>query len=66
MLYRFEWDATPIDDATIQTAPTFDELRDYLSEGSIEGIVFHHNDGRMAKIKCRDFGIPWPPQRKPR
>lgn len=24
---------------------------------NIEGIVFHHPDGRMAKIKLRDFGI---------
>lgn len=26
----------------------------------LEGIVWHHPDGRMAKIKRRDFGIPWP------
>ena len=26
----------------------------------IEGIVWHHQDGRMAKVKRRDFGIPWP------
>lgn len=26
----------------------------------IEGIVFYHPDGRMAKIKRRDFGLPWP------
>lgn len=25
-----------------------------------EGIVFHHPDGRMAKIKRKDFGLPWP------
>jgi hypothetical protein len=25
-----------------------------------EGLVFHHPDGRMAKIKRRDFGLPWP------
>ncbi len=25
-----------------------------------EGIVFHHPDGRMAKIKRRDFGLKWP------
>ena len=36
---------------------TFDGLRDYLSTGVFEGIVFHHPDGRMAKIKGRDFGI---------
>jgi hypothetical protein len=28
----------------------------------IEGIVWHGPDGRMAKIKRRDFGLPWPPE----
>jgi len=36
---------------------TFDELRDYLSDGAIEGVVWHHPDGRMVKIKGKDFGI---------
>jgi len=35
---------------------TFDALRDYL-DGSIEGIVWHHPDGRMVKIKAKDFGV---------
>lgn len=35
---------------------TFEGLRDWLSERDIEGVVFHHPDGRMAKIKKRDFG----------
>jgi Family of unknown function (DUF5565) len=35
----------------------FDGLREWLSGKDIEGIVFHHPDGRMAKIKLRDFGI---------
>lgn len=25
-----------------------------------EGIVWHHANGRMVKIKRRDFGLPWP------
>ena len=33
------------------------ELRDYLSENPIEGVVWHHEDGRMVKIKGKDFGI---------
>ncbi len=41
---------------------TFDSIRNYLVGGGIEGIVWHHPDGRMAKIKSRDFGIPWPRQ----
>jgi len=36
---------------------TFDALRDYLSRGTIEGIVWHHPDGRMVKIKGKDFGF---------
>ena len=36
-------------------------LREYLSEGAIEGVVWHHPDGRMVKIKGKDFGI----KRKP-
>jgi hypothetical protein len=42
------------------TAPrTFDELKEYLREPMIEGIVWHHPDGRMVKIKARDFGYKW-------
>lgn len=35
---------------------TFAELSDYLRPGHIEGIVWHHPDGRMVKIKAKDFG----------
>lgn len=35
----------------------FDGLRDWLATQDIEGLVFHHIDGRMAKIKKRDFGL---------
>lgn len=34
----------------------FDGLAAYLKDLDAEGIVFHHPDGRMAKIKGRDFG----------
>ena len=37
-----------------------DNLTSYLSLARIEGVVFWHPDGRMAKIKRRDFGLPWP------
>ncbi|OFV83861.1 MAG: hypothetical protein A2W26_07415 [Acidobacteria bacterium RBG_16_64_8] len=54
---------------TLPDAPrTFDELREYLElpqatspsghRVRIEGIVWHHSDGRMGKIKGKDFGIP--------
>ena len=36
-------------------------IRDYLADTPVEGIVWHHHqDGRMAKIKARDFVIRWP------
>lgn len=36
---------------------TYEGIREFLSGAGWEGIVFHHPDGRMAKIKARDFGI---------
>jgi hypothetical protein len=38
----------------------FDGLREYLNGMAIEGIVFHHPDGRMCKIRRDDYGMPWP------
>ncbi|HLP11790.1 MAG TPA: DUF5565 family protein [Flavobacteriales bacterium] len=38
----------------------FEELKNYLSNSAnnIEGIVFHHtSDGRMCKLRKKDFGI---------
>jgi len=35
----------------------FEGLRLYLASSGIEGVVWHHEDGRMVKIKARDFGI---------
>jgi hypothetical protein len=34
----------------------FDLVRDWLLSQHHEGIVWHHPDGRMAKLKRRDFG----------
>lgn len=34
----------------------FDGIKNFLSDKNIEGIVWHHEDGRMAKIKKSDFG----------
>jgi uncharacterized protein DUF5565 len=40
---------------------TFDGIREALiTHPYIEGIVWHHPDGRRAKIKQRDFGFAWP------
>lgn len=38
----------------------FNPLCEYLTINATEGIVWHHPDGRMAKIKRRDFGLLWP------
>lgn len=35
----------------------FAGLREYLATHDIEGIVWHHEDGRMVKIKTKDFGL---------
>lgn len=36
---------------------TFYHISSYLSVAGIEGIVWHHPDGRMVKIKAKDFGL---------
>lgn len=36
---------------------TYPAIYKYLSLIDIEGIVFHHPDGRMCKIRKSDFGI---------
>lgn len=42
----------------LEDAPRdFDGLRSYFIMHDIEGIVWHHLDGRMVKIKAKDFGI---------
>ena len=36
---------------------TFDGIREFLAPLDIEGIVFHHPDGRMVKIRKDDYGL---------
>lgn len=36
---------------------TFDGIRNYFETADIEGVVFHHPDGRMAKVKKKDYGL---------
>lgn len=38
----------------------FESIKAWLAKTPVEGIVWHHPDGRMVKIKRRDFGLPWP------
>lgn len=35
----------------------FNGIKNFLSTANIEGIVWHHPDGRMVKIKTKDFGL---------
>ena len=35
----------------------YEALKQFLSNADIEGIVWHHPDGRMVKIKTKDFGL---------
>lgn len=35
----------------------WDCLKHYLTHNDVEGIVFHHPDGRMCKLRKSDFGI---------
>lgn len=35
----------------------FHGLKAYFAEHDVEGIVWHHPDGRMVKVKAKDFGI---------
>lgn len=52
-----------LDDYRLVLAPlTFSGIKDFLREREIEGIVFHHPDGCMAKIKRSDFGLVWAPK----
>jgi len=45
----------------IPSAPRgFAQLGMYFVINEIEGIVWHHPDGRMVKIKRKDFGYEWP------
>lgn len=48
---------------TIPKVPTeYDELAAWFASpfvGPLEGIVWHHPDGRMAKIRATDFGVAW-------
>ena len=45
----------------IEDAPrTFDDLKIWLENHLVEEIVWHHPDGRMCKLKRRDFGFKWP------
>lgn len=41
----------------LDTPRTFEGLKEWFKDKDIEGIVWHNKDGRMVKIKKKDFGI---------
>lgn len=47
---------------SVKVPTTFDGLRAFLDGCGMEGIVWHHPDGRMVKIKAKDFGIKRSPK----
>ena len=51
---------------TFRTPITKEDLRLFFLVHPVEGIVWHHPDGRMAKIKRRDLGLTWPLPEVPR
>ena len=44
----------------IKVNRTFKDIKDYLAETHIEGIVFWVDDKPICKIKRTDFGYKWP------
>jgi len=54
VLIRHGWGDETLDDLKTLKRD-FDSIRDYLANHRIEGIVWHHPDGRMVKIKTKDF-----------
>ncbi len=44
----------------LEAPRTYNELKEWFEGQMIEGIVWHHPDGRMVKIKRKDFGLKWP------
>ena len=51
-------DPPPI--AGLNADQAFEVLDEHLRNWPHEGIVWHHADGRRAKLKRRDFDHPWP------
>lgn len=43
----------------VEVARTRADLIKWLEDNHGEGIVFHHEDGRMAKLRRKDFGLRW-------
>lgn len=44
----------------LRVPSNYETLAAYLARHPIEGIVWWHPDGRMTKVKAREFGLQWP------
>lgn len=44
----------------VEAPRDFTGIREYLRTHDVEGIVWHHPDGRMVKVKGKDFGLKRP------
>ena len=38
---------------------TFEGIKSWLKDNNVEGLVFHHPDGRMCKLRRCDFNLSW-------
>lgn len=47
----------PHGEEAVDAPRTFAALKEWFRGRNIEGIVWHHPDGRMVKIKAKDFGV---------
>lgn len=67
-LYPFSFRPQEVPDSPLNTVLPPDRLwemlKAYLEVHPIEGIVWHGINGKMAKVKAKDLGLPWPPERK--
>lgn len=43
----------------VEVERSFEGIKAWLEANDVEGLVFHHPDGRMAKIRRKDFKLPW-------
>lgn len=43
----------------VKVERTREAMVKWLEDNNHEGLVFHHEDGRLAKLRRKDFGIKW-------
>lgn len=60
-LILIKHDSEPLDFEISRESCTFENIKKFLEENNIEGIVFHHmsDESKKCKIRREDFGIKW-------